>query len=121
MLLSQNFEYTERPAALILGRRGFLKVTGLCVAAMAVCGYAIGDLIARRGEIIKARQTGLYTDDLICQKLGLACSHQNPTVMQVYQDLGTKPVDEEMEELLHTHYYPRTLLAVSTQSEDHHE
>ena len=33
---------------LILGRRGFLKVTGLCVAAVAVCGYAIG---ARQGYI----------------------------------------------------------------------
>ena len=54
-MFSENYDYAERPAALILGRRGFLKVTGLCVAAVAVCGYAIGDLVARRGVIIKAR------------------------------------------------------------------
>ncbi len=118
-MFSQNYEYAERPAALILGRRGFLKVTGLCVAAVAVCGYAISDLIARRGEIIKARQAGLYKDDLLCQKMGLACSHQNPTVMQVYKDLGTKPVDHEMHQLLHTHYYSRSMLASITG--DHHE
>ena len=52
-MFSENYDYAERPAALILGRRGFLKVTGLCVAAVAVCGYAIGDLVARRGVIIK--------------------------------------------------------------------
>ena len=86
-MLSENYSYAERPAALILGRRGFLKVCGLCVGAVAVCGYAIGDMIARRGAIIAARQAGLY------------------------KDLGTKPVDHTMHELLHTHYYARTMLA----------
>lgn len=51
-MFSENYDYAERPAALILGRRGFLKVTGLCVAAVAVCGYAIGDLVARRLSLI---------------------------------------------------------------------
>lgn len=53
MLLSENYSYAERPAALILGRRGFLKVCGLCVGAAVVCGWAIGDMVARRGQIIK--------------------------------------------------------------------
>ncbi len=119
-MFSQNYSYAERPAALILGRRGFLKVTGLCVAAVAVCGYAISDLISRRGQIIKARQAGLYKDDLLCQKMGLSCSHQNPTVMQVYKDLNAKPVDHTMHGLLHTHYTPRSMLAATT-SEEHHE
>lgn len=115
-MFSENYSYAERPAALILGRRGFLKVAGLCVGAVAVCGYAIGDLVARRGAIISARQAGLYADDKLCQKMGLTCSHQNPTVMQVYKDLGTKPVDHTMEGLLHTHYYPRTMLASLTET-----
>lgn len=106
-MFSENYDYAERPAALILGRRGFLKVTGLCVAAVAVCGYAIGDLVARRGVIIKARQAGLYKDDKLCQALGLTSSHQNPTVMQIYKDFGAKPTDHHMHELLHTHYYPQ--------------
>lgn len=117
-MLSQNYSYAERPAALILGRRGFLKVCGLCVATVAVCGYAIGDLIARRGAIIKARQAGLYQDDLLCQEMGLVCSHQNKVVMSVYKDLGTKPVDHTMHELLHTHYFQRSTLAMT--SEAHH-
>ena len=91
-MFSENYDYAERPAALILGRRGFLKVTGLCVAAVAVCGYAIGDLVARRGVIIKARQAGLY------------------------KDFGAKPTDHHMHELLHTHYYPRTMLASLTEA-----
>ena len=45
-MLSENYSYAERPAALILGRRGFLKVSGLCVGAAVVCGWAIGDMVA---------------------------------------------------------------------------
>lgn len=112
-MYSENYEYAERPAAIILGRRGFLKVSGLCIGAVAVCGYAIGDLFARRGQIITARQQGLYLDDKLCQERGLTASHQNKVVMSVYKDLGTKPVDHTMHELLHTHYTPRTLLAMT--------
>ena len=97
-MFSENYDYAERPAALILGRRGFLKVVGLCVGAVAVCGYAI--------------------DDKLCQAMGLTSSHQNPTVMQIYKDLGAKPTDHTMHELLHTHYYPRTMLASMTEA--HH-
>lgn len=118
-MLSENYDYAERPAALILGRRGFLKVCGLCVGAVAVCGWAIGDLIARRGVIIKARQAGLYKDDKLCQSMGLTSSHQNSVVMRVYKDLNTKPVDHTMHELLHTHYYQRTLLAATTLEANH--
>ena len=93
-MFSENYDYAERPAALILGRRGFLKVTGLCVAAV-VCLR----LRHRRPRcrvvvsIIKARQAGLYKDDKLCQALGLTSSHQNPTVMQIYKDFGAKPTD----------------------------
>ena len=105
-MLSENYDYAERPAALILGRRGFLKVCGLCVGAVAVCGWAIG-------------QAGLYKDDKLCQSMGLTSSHQNSVVMRVYKDLNTKPVDHTMHELLHTHYYQRTLLAATTSEANH--
>ena len=53
-MFSQNYSYAERPAALILGRRGFLKVSGLCIGAAVVCGWAIGDMVSRRSSIILA-------------------------------------------------------------------
>ena len=65
-MFSQNYSYAERPAALILGRRGFLKVSGLCIGAAVVCGWAIGDMVSRRSSIILARQAGLYQDDKLC-------------------------------------------------------
>ena len=110
-MFSENYAYAERPAALILGRRGFLKVVGLCVGAVAVCGYAIGDLVARRGVIIKARQAGLYKDDKLCQAMNLTRSHENPCVARVYRDLGAAPMDDTMYSLLHTHYAQRSQLA----------
>lgn len=112
-MFSQNYSYQERPAALILGRRGFLKVSGLCLGATVVCGWAIGDMVARRNSIILARQAGLYKDDQLCQQMGLPCSHNNAVVMSVYKDMKTKPVDHTMHELLHTHYYSRSMLAMT--------
>ncbi len=109
-MLSENYSYAERPAALILGRRGFLKVSGLCVGAAVVCGWA---MVARRNSIILARQAGLYKDDKLCQAMGLAASHQNTVVMSVYKDMKAKPVDHTMHELLHTHYYSRSMLAMT--------
>ena len=105
-MLSENYSYAERPAALILGRRGFLKVSGLCVGAAV-------DMVARRNSIILARQAGLYKDDKLCQAMGLAASHQNTVVMSVYKDMKAKPVDHTMHELLHTHYYSRSMLAMT--------
>ena len=62
---------------------------------------------------------GLYKDDKLCQSMGLTSSHQNSVVMRVYKDLNTKPVDHTMHELLHTHYYQRTLLAATTSEANH--
>ena len=106
-MFSQNYSYAERPAALILGRRGFLKVSGLCIGAAVVCGWAIGDMVSRRSSIILARQAGLYQDDKLCQAMGLASSHNNPVVMSVYKTM------KAMHELLHTHFYSRSMLAMT--------
>ena len=45
--------------------------------------------------------------------MGLTCSHQNKVVMSVYKDMNAKPVDHTMHELLHTHYYSRSMLAMT--------
>ena len=106
-MFSQNYSYAERPAALILGRRGFR------IGAAVVCGWAIGDMVSRRSSIILARQAGLYQDDKLCQAMGLASSHDNPVVMSVYKTMKAKPVDHTMHELLHTHFYSRSMLAMT--------
>ncbi len=114
-MFSDNYGYTERPASIILGRRGFLKVTAACVGTLAVCGYALFDWIERRGVIIRDRQSGIYLDGRECEKMGLDASYQNPSVMQVYKDLDARPCDKVMDEILHTHYVNRSLLASITE------
>ncbi len=109
----RKYEYTERQTVAMLGRRGFLKVVGVTALAIGVTGYAVVDLIQRRSDVIKARQAGLYRDDKICQENGLTCSHQNKSVLRFYADMRTQPATGELaHHLLHTHYYPRTQLAV---------
>ena len=108
----RKYEYTERQTMAMLGRRGFLKVVGVTALAAGATGYAVLDLLQRRNDIIKARQAGLYKDDNICQANGLASSHLNPSVQRFYVDMKAEPVAGVSYELLHTHYYPRTQLAL---------
>lgn len=106
-----NYQFEERPASVILGRRGLFKVVGLCAVAAGATGWAVGDLIANRNAVLLARQKGLYEDDKLCQAMNLTSSHQNPVVRRIYTDLSAAPMDDTMYGLLHTHYYPRTQLA----------
>ena len=99
----RKYEYTERQTMAMLGRRGFLKVTGVTALAIGITGYAVVDLLQRRTDVIKARQRGLYKDDKLCQEQNLTNSHQNPSVM---------PVEGLAHDLLHTSYYPRSQLAI---------
>lgn len=108
---NNSYQYVEKPAGEMLGRRGFMKVVGVMVAAVAVAGYGITELILKRSAIIKARQKGLYDDDLRLQKQKLTSSHDNPSVRQMYSDLKAKPVEGVMYELTHTHYVARNNLA----------
>lgn len=109
-MTKQNYEYTERPASQMIGRRGFMKVMGVMVAAVAVAGYGITELILKRNAVIKARQKGLYDDDARLQKKNLTSSHDNPTVRKIYADLQAKPVEGVMYELTHTKYVARNSL-----------
>ena len=106
-----NYQFEERPASVILGRRGLFKVVGLCAVAAGATGWAVGDLIANRNAVLLARQAGLDQDDKLCQAMNLTRSHENPCVARVYRDLGAAPMDDTMYSLLHTHYAQRSQLA----------
>ena len=110
--MSRNYQYEERPAGVILGRRGLFKVVGLCAVAAGATGWGVYELISSRNEVLLARQEGLYRDDLLCRQQNLTSSHQNPVVRKIYTDLGAAPMDDTMYGLLHTHYFQRTQLAL---------
>lgn len=109
--MSRTYEYTERPAGVILGRRGLFKVVGLCAVAAGATGWGVNKIIANRNEVLLTRQAGLYKDDKLCQAMNLTSSHQNPVVARIYSDMKAGPMDKTMYRLLHTHYYQRTQLA----------
>ena len=110
--MSRNYQYEERPAGVILGRRGLFKVVGLCAVAAGATGWGVCELISSRNEVLLARQEGLYRDDLLCRQQNLTSSHQDPVVREIYTDLGAAPMDDTMYGLLHTHYFQRTQLAL---------
>ena len=97
-----KYQYTERDVPAMLGRRGFLKVIGLCAVLVAGAGAVITQLITSRNKVILDRQ-----------KINLTSSHQNDVCWQVYKDMNGKPVEGEMYKLNHTHYYPRSQLAMT--------
>lgn len=104
-------KYFEKKVSAIFSRRDFLKVAGIGVSVVAISGYVLTDVIKRRKSYICMRQAGLYKDDERLQKANLSASHQNPSVIKAYEDLGTKPMGEIAEELLHTNaYFDRTNL-----------
>ncbi|MCI5851492.1 MAG: iron hydrogenase small subunit [Sutterellaceae bacterium] len=110
--METRYTLAEAPVSILLGRRGFLKVVGVCVAAAALVGYGISDLIRRRSEVLLARQDGLYRDDKLCQAQNLTASHQNPSVKKAYEDMNGKPCEGLMYDLVHTEYAPRANLAI---------
>lgn len=110
--MARTFEYTERPCGVILGRRGLIKVIGVCAVAAGATGWGVSELLANRNCILLARQAGLYKDDKLCQKMHLTCSHENPVVRKIYSDLAASPMDDKMYGLLHTHFSPRSMLAL---------
>ena len=42
----------------------------------------------------------------------LTSSHENPVVRKIYSDLAASPMDDKMYGLLHTHFSPRSMLAL---------
>lgn len=107
------YDYIEKPSSELLSRRGFLKAAGIFVAAVALTGYGITDLILKRNKYIRMRQTGLHRDDVRLQKADkeMAFSHRNPTLIECYQDMNATPVEGVMKELMHTTYFSRASFA----------
>lgn len=114
--MARTFEYTEKPAGVILGRRGLFKVVGFCAAVVGATGATISHIFNTRNSVILSRQAGLYKDDKLCQGMKLTRSHENEVVMRIYKDMGATPMDSKMYSLLHTHYSQRSMLA----GEKHH-
>ena len=111
--MARTYEYTERPAGVILGRRGLFKVIGLCAVGAAGTGTAVKTMLDDRNCVLIARQKGLYKDDLLCQNLNLTSSHQNPVIKKIYDDLKASPMNDKMYGLLHTHFAHRSALPLS--------
>ena len=107
-----KYQYTERDTDALLGRRGFLKVVGLCAVVVAAAGAVITKIVTGRNKVILYSQEGLYADDKRLQKVKLTSSHENDVCWKVYEDMKGKPVEGEMYELNHTHYFPRSQLAM---------
>lgn len=107
-----KYQYTERDTDALLGRRCFLKVVGLCAVVVAAAGAVITKIVTGRNKVILDRQEGLYADDKRLQKVKLTSSHENDVCWKVYEDMKGKPVEGEMYELNHTHYFPRSQLAM---------
>ncbi len=107
-----KYQYQERDVASMMGRRGFMKVIGLCAVVIAAAGTAIYSVVTSRNKIIRTRQEGLYADDKRLQKVNLTSSHQNDVCWKVYDDMKGKPVEGEMYKLNHTHYVARSQLAM---------
>lgn len=55
-------------------------------------------------EVRAKRILGMYKDDEISE---VRCSHQNPEIIQIYEDFLEKPMSHKSHELLHTKYQDR--------------
>lgn len=89
-------------------RRQFLKGTGMLAVVAIVSGVfaKIGfDAFAASDEYIAQRAAGLYTLD---EKMALRKSHENPEIIQIYQEFLSpgeqKYMSEKAHHLLHTKY-----------------
>jgi hypothetical protein len=97
--------FTEKAG---MTRRQFLKGSGMLAVAVIVSGVfaKIGfDAFAASDEYITQRAAGLYTLD---EKMALRKSHENPEIIQIYQEFLSpgehKYLSEKAHHLLHTKY-----------------
>jgi len=107
-----------------LTRRSFIKLTGSVFFVLATglpkLGYAKEEIIKinksffetpvgkERINLVKARQAGLYKDDIIMRKdFHLAVCNENPMIKKFYSEFAQHSLSEISEELLHTSYKAR--------------
>ena len=56
-------------------------------------------------NILKARQKALYSED---KSKTIRKSHENPSIIKLYDEFLGKPMSEKAHELLHTHYFDKS-------------
>ena len=104
----KSHDYVEK--AIHVTRREFLQIIGVAGAVMWSGLYVTTDLVQDRSQYVKKRITGLYRDDIECQ---IRQSHNNPALQAMYRAFAQQPLSPLSEELFHTHYVNRTILAQS--------
>jgi NADH-quinone oxidoreductase subunit G len=57
-------------------------------------------------EVRQKRAAGIYSDD---ERSVVRCSHQNPSIIKIYEDFLGEPLSPRSHELLHTKYQARPL------------
>ena len=100
------------PAALFSAAAALLRSSACAQSLRVPRAGGFPNCLANRNCILLARQAGLYKDDKLCQKMHLTSSHENPVVRKIYSDLAASPMDDKMYGLLHTHFSPRSMLAL---------
>jgi len=78
------------------------------IEIMACPGGCIGGggqpLHHGNSAIIKARQKAIYSED---RNKALRKSHENPYIIQLYEEFLGAPMSEKAHQLLHTHYFDK--------------
>ena len=85
-------------------RRQFFKGSIVLLATITLGGVLskIGlDAFAANDNYIKERAAGLYTLD---EKMALRKSHENPEIIQLYNEFLSQPLSDKAHHLLHTEY-----------------
>jgi len=83
------------------------KVVYHFIEIMACPGGCLGgggQPIPTNLEIRKKRAEAIYAED---ENLPIRKSHENPEIIQIYQEFLGEPLSHTSHELLHTHYVPR--------------
>lgn len=80
----------------------FIEVMACPGGCIGGGGQPIGTTNARRVKRLKA----LYHED---QELPLRKSHENPAIVQIYNEFLHQPLSQKAHELLHTHYMKRSI------------
>ena len=82
------------------------KSTYHAIEIMACPGGCIGGggqpLHHGDASVLKARSKAIYRED---ERKSIRKSHENPTIIKLYEEFLGEPMSEKAHELLHTHYF----------------
>ncbi len=98
-----KYDYIEK--AITVSRREFLGMAGILTAILWTGAYSVTDIVQDRNKYIKMRAAGLYQDD---EKQAFRQSHNNKSLLAMYDKLAKEPLSPLAEQLFHTKYIDRT-------------